>query len=158
VHVLGVLEIPLPWWVTGPGLGLCVVALYGLVNARLGVSGAWLAVLAWYEGWHPERWRFWFLGALVAGSATASVLGPSQSRLGYGRLSEQLGPGALVPLLLGGGIALGFGARWAGGCGSAHGLSGAAAGSRDSLVVAGTALVVAVVVALVLHAVTGGVL
>ncbi len=41
--VLELLDGQLPWWVTGPGVGLCVVALYALINARLGVSGAWLA-------------------------------------------------------------------------------------------------------------------
>ena len=41
--MLGLISGQLPWWVTGPGVGLCVVALYGLINARLGVSGAWLA-------------------------------------------------------------------------------------------------------------------
>jgi hypothetical protein len=47
----------LPWWVAGPGVGLCVVALYGLIDARLGVSGAWLATIAPVEGWKRERWR-----------------------------------------------------------------------------------------------------
>jgi hypothetical protein len=35
-------------------VGLCVVVLSGLINARLGVSGAWLATLAPAEGWRPE--------------------------------------------------------------------------------------------------------
>ena len=55
--MLGWIGPQLPWWVTGPGVGLCVVALYGLINARLGVSGAWLATIAPAEGWHPEPWR-----------------------------------------------------------------------------------------------------
>ena len=25
----------LPWWVAGPGVGLCVVALYGLIKAAM---------------------------------------------------------------------------------------------------------------------------
>ena len=52
--MLGWIGGQLPWWITGPGVGLCVVALYGLINARLGVSGAWLATLAPAEGWRPE--------------------------------------------------------------------------------------------------------
>jgi uncharacterized protein len=41
--VLNLLPALLPWWLAGPGPGLCVAALYGLANRRLGVSGAWLA-------------------------------------------------------------------------------------------------------------------
>lgn len=49
--MLGWLGSQLPWWVAGPAIGACVVALYGLANAGLGVSGAWLATLAPIEGW-----------------------------------------------------------------------------------------------------------
>src|SRR5689334_19823401 len=63
--MFGVLGAQLPWWVAGPGVGLCVVALYGLINARLGVSGAWLAAIAPVEGWKPEPWRRTFLLALA---------------------------------------------------------------------------------------------
>jgi len=34
------LKEQLPWWIGGPVLGLCVVAIRGLLNARLGVTGA----------------------------------------------------------------------------------------------------------------------
>ena len=98
--MLGWIGGQLPWWITGPGVGLCVVALYGLINARLGVSGAWLATLAPAEGWRPEPWRRTFLLALVGGAALAAVLGPPVSLHGYGRLSEVLPPVALVPVLL----------------------------------------------------------
>ena len=40
--MLRLLPAQLPWWLAGPGMGLCVVALYGLANRRLGVAGAWL--------------------------------------------------------------------------------------------------------------------
>jgi uncharacterized protein len=45
VTVLKLVPAQLPWWLAGPGMGLCVVALYGLANRRLGVSGAWLAAV-----------------------------------------------------------------------------------------------------------------
>lgn len=35
----------LPWWLAGPGVGLCVAALYALANVRLGVSGGWLQLV-----------------------------------------------------------------------------------------------------------------
>jgi hypothetical protein len=154
--VIGLVSAQLPWWITGPGVGLCVVALYGLINARLGVSGAWLATLAPVEGWRPEPWRRTFLLALVGGSALAAVLGPPVHLHGYGQLSALLPPAVLVPVLLLVGVALGFGARWAGGCTSGHGLSGCAAGSPDSAVMTATFFAVAVLISLGLHAISGG--
>jgi hypothetical protein len=154
--VLGLLSAQLPWWITGPGVGLCVVALYGLINARLGVSGAWLATLAPTEGWRPEPWRRGFLLALVGGSVLAAVLGPPVHLHGYGQLSAVLPPAILVPVLLLVGVALGFGARWAGGCTSGHGLSGCPAGSPDSVATTATFFAVAVLVTLGLHALSGG--
>lgn len=154
--MLGLVSAQLPWWITGPGVGLCVVALYGLINARLGVSGAWLATLAPAEGWRPEPWRRGFLLALIVGAVLAAVLGPPVHLHGYGQLSAVLPPAALVPLLLLVGAALGFGARWAGGCTSGHGMSGCAAGSPDSLATTATFFTVAVMITLGLHALTGG--
>jgi xanthine/uracil permease len=154
--VLGLLDGQLPWWIAGPAVGLCVVALYGLVSARLGVSGAWLATVAPMEGWRPEPWRVRFLLAMVGGALVAAVVGPPVHLHGYGRLSELLPPVVLVPVLLLVGLALGYGSRWAGGCTSGHGLSGCAAGSPDSMAMTVTFFTVAVVVTLLLHAVTGG--
>ena len=156
--MLGWLSGQLPWWVAGPGVGLCVVGLYGLINARLGVSGAWLATIAPVEGWRPEPWRRTFLLALVGGCLVAAVVGSPVAVHGYGRLSEVLPPVALVPVLLLVGVALGYGSRWAGGCTSGHGMSGCAAGSPDSVAVTVTFFSVAVLVTLGLHWLTGGLL
>lgn len=156
--MLGLFDGQLPWWAVGPGLGLCVVAMYALVGARLGVSGGWLSLIARAEGWQPESWRRSFIAALVLGSLAAAVLGPPVELHGYGRLSELLPTPVLVVVLLLVGLALGYGARWAGGCTSGHGLSGCATGSPDSLVATATFFAVAVVVTLTLHALTGGLL
>ena len=137
-----VISAQLPWWVAGPGVGLCVVALYGLINARLGVSGAWLATIAPAEGWKPEPWRRTFLLALAGGCVVAALLGPPVRVHGYGRLSEVLPPIALIPVLLLVGVALGYGSRWAGGCTSGHGMSGCAAASPDSVAVTATFFVI----------------
>src|SRR3954447_9118339 len=99
----------LPWWVAGPGIGLCVVALYALGNMRLGVSGAWLQLIAVARRQRPsEPWRLWFLGGLVAGVLVAAILG-TMKLTGYGALSTELRPWELVLLLAGGGVAIGFG-------------------------------------------------
>jgi uncharacterized protein len=159
VTVLGLLPAQLPWWLAGPGLGLCVAGLYGLTNRRLGVSGALLAaVVAPVEGWPAERWRVDFLAAVTAGAVAAGLLGQDMRLTSYPVLSTALPAAALIPLLAGGGLALGYGARWAEGCTSGHGLSGCAAGSPDSLAATATFFAVAVAVTVAAHAVTGGAL
>jgi hypothetical protein len=140
-------------------MGLCVVGLYGLANRRLGVSGAWLAaVVAPIEGWRGERWRVEFLAALAGGALAEGLLSSVTRLTGYPVLSAALPAGVLLPLLAGGGLALGYGARWAGGCTSGHGLSGCAAGSPDSLAATATFFSVAVGVTFAAHAMSGGAL
>src|SRR3954462_3800023 len=105
-----------PWWLAGPAIGLCVVALYALGNMRLGVSGAWLQVISVRRGERPsEPWRLWFLGGLIGGVLVAAVLGTAHLH-GYGALGSELDAWLLVPVLVVGGVAIGYGARWAGGC------------------------------------------
>ncbi len=89
--MLKLIPAQLPWWLGGPGLGLCVLALYGLANRRLGVSGAWLAaVAAPIEGWRGEHWRVEFLIALISGALTAGVLGSATRLTSYPVLSHTL--------------------------------------------------------------------
>ena len=143
--VLGLIEGQLPWWVTGPGVGLCVVALYGLINARLGVSGAWLATIAPVEGWRPEPWRRdlparprrrlrssrrcsarrWWCTA-TAGCRRCCRRSRSSRCCCWSAWPS------------------GYGSRWAGGCTSGHGMSGCAAGSPDSFATTVTFFSVAV--------------
>ena len=154
--MLHLLPHRLPWWLAGPGIGLCVVALYALGSMRLGVSGAWLQVMALARGRRPsEPWRLWFLGGLIGGVATAALLGTITLH-GYGALGSELSPWALVLLLLAGGVAIGYGARWAGGCTSGHGISGCSARSPASFVTTAMFFGVAVALSLGVHALTGG--
>ena len=75
-------------------MGLCVVALYGLANRRLGVSGAWpAAVVAPIERWRGERWRVEFLAALVAGALIAGLLGSATRLTGYRFCPPRCPPG-----------------------------------------------------------------
>jgi uncharacterized membrane protein YedE/YeeE len=159
VTVLRLLPAQLPWWLAGLGMGLCVVALYGLANRRLGVAGAWLAaVVAPIERWRAERWRVEFLSALIAGALAAGLLGSATRLTGYPVLSGTVPAVVLLPLLAAGGLALGYGARWAGGCTSGHGLSGCAAGSPDSLAATATFFAVAVAITFAARALSGGAL
>ncbi len=147
----------LPWWVAGPGVGLCVVALFGLANAKVGVSGGWLQlVLLAQRRPVTERWRLWFNGGLVVGAIVAALLGSGLALRGYGDLSAALPPYVLVVLLALVGVLIGYGARWAGGCTSGHGISGCSVGSPNSLAATATFFGVAVLVTLLVHALSNG--
>lgn len=154
--MLHVIPDQLPWWLAGPGVGLCVVALYALANAKLGVSGGWLQLVFLAER-RPvtEPWRLWFTGGLVAGAFLAAGLGAGRVS-GYGALSHHLPVPALVLVLLTVGVLIGYGARWAGGCTSGHGISGCSAGSPESFAATTTFFLVAIVVTVVVHLVSGG--
>lgn len=147
----------LPWWAAGPGIGLCVVALYALSNLRLGVSGGWLQLLLFVER-RPvtEPWRLWFTGGLIGGAGLAAMLGTGRTQ-GYGSLSAALDLPALLAVLLLAGLLIGYGARWAGGCTSGHGISGCSAGSPESIAATATFFGVAIAVTFAVHHLTGGV-
>jgi uncharacterized membrane protein YedE/YeeE len=151
-----VLPAQLPWWVAGPGIGLCVVALYALGNVKLGVSGGWLQLLHALTGERvSEPWRLWFLGGMVGGALLAGATGTAHVT-GYGRLSDVLPVPVLVPVLVATGLLIGYGARWAGGCTSGHGIAGCSAGSPESLAATTTFFSVAIVVTVVVHLLSGG--
>ena len=156
-RMLDVLTIPVPWYLTGPLMGLTVAGLYATTNKHLGVSGAYVQAIDWTRGRPVETWRLWFLAGTVAGAALVAMLGGSpQFGLGYGRLGELLSLPALAGVLFLGGILIGFGARWAGACTSGHGLTGCSTRSPGSMVAVTTFMVTAVCVTLLLHVLTGG--
>jgi hypothetical protein len=74
--VLKLLPAQLPWWVGGPEMGVCVLALYGRRTA-----GAWSPERGWRRWSRPLRagavsiWRVEFLIALITGVLTAGVIG-----------------------------------------------------------------------------------
>jgi uncharacterized protein len=157
---------PWPWWVAGPALGLVVVLTAWLGGKGLGVSTAYGWVCARASGlpffrhrqFH-EAWRVWFVAGLPLGGLAAAALGgwfaPS---LAYGSLDILTGGSlaARAGLLLAGGLLVGAGARWAGGCPSGHSLVGIGQGSVASLVATVGFMVAGVLVFNVLVAVLGG--
>lgn len=155
-----VLPDRVPWYVVGPVLGLLVVLLYALTNKRLGVSGSYTQVRQLVLG-RPvaEPWRVWFFAGIVAGSALVAVLrgGPVVS-FEYGRLGEITPLAALVPVLLAGGALIGYGARWAEGCTSGHGISGFASRSPASWAASVTFWLTALGVTFALNFLSGGAL
>jgi uncharacterized protein len=133
-----------PWFVAGPLLGLCVVAVLALLNGRLGVVGGFSDVVDRVS----ERslrlgWKGTFLVGLVGGAllwALASGGGPD----GYGWLTRTFSDPTVALLLLVAGALIGFGAKTAGGCTAGNGLSGNAFGSRAAFVATMTFMAVAV--------------
>ena len=114
----------LAWYIGGPVLGLCVVALRWLLNERLGATRAWADAIALRFGVH--------------GWLTDTFTGSAQW--------------VIVPILALSGALIGYGARLAGGCTSGNGLSGNAVLSPASLVATGTFFGTAIAVSFVIEA------
>src|SRR5882724_4117518 len=110
----------LPWFIGGPVLGLCVVAVRLLLNQRLGVTGGYTALVDWVARRTPVLdWRaFFFLGIVVGGLIFALIAGGPDFH-GYGWLTGEFTGSQrwLVGVfLLVSGVLIGFGAKTAQGC------------------------------------------
>jgi uncharacterized membrane protein YedE/YeeE len=150
----------LPLYLAGPAIGLLVVALYALANRRLGVTQSYAQIGNAVRGLGiTEPWRLWWFGGMALGALGAGLLrdGPNLS-VGYGTLGLVLPATLLVPVLFLGGILMGYGARWAGGCTSGHGISGNAGLSKASFVATGVFMVTAIAITFAIHFLSGGAL
>ena len=145
-----------PWFVAGPLLGLCVVAVLALLNRRLGVVGGFSDVVDRVS----ERslrlgWRGTFLLGLVGGAFLWALVAGERGTDGYGWLTRTFSDPAAALLLLAAGVLIGLGAKAAGGCTAGNGLSGNAFGSRAALTATATFMAVAVAASFVTKAVWG---
>jgi uncharacterized membrane protein YedE/YeeE len=151
------LHSQLPWWIAGPLLGLCVVAMRWLMNERLGVMGGWTDVLATVSQKRVSFGPFgWMLIGLIAGGTMFGLAAGGPDFHGYGWLTETFtGPSGtliIVGLLLGAGVLIGLGTKIAGGCTSGNGLSGNAMLSPASLVATMTFFATGIAVTLITEA------
>ena len=142
----------LPWWIGGPVLGLCVVAIRWLLNARLGVTGAFSEVID-RVGKRSLRidWRGWFFVGLVARRVRVRARRGGPGFDGYGwltRRSRATRRCLIAVILLGAGVLIGFGAKTAGGCTSGNGLTGTSMFSRAAWAATATFFGTAIVVSL----------
>lgn len=146
----------LPWYVGGPILGLCVVAIRLLLNERLGITGAFTEVVDRVGGGSFRfGWRGWLLIGLVVGGAAFALVAGGPGFEGYGWLTDTFhGAGQVVIalLLVIAGVLIGFGARSAGGCTSGNGLSGSAMASPASFAATGTFFGTAIAVSFLIEA------
>lgn len=139
------LSSPWPWYVAGPLIGLMVPALLLVGNRFFGISSSfrhacaalWPAGIAYFDyDWKQEVWNLWFVGGIVVGGwLTAHGLGSPAPLLPL----QWLGwPGVLswqgLLMSVGGGLLIGFGTRYAGGCTGGHAIAGLATLQRPSLV------------------------
>lgn len=151
------LHSQLPWFVGGPLLGLCVVAMRWLMNERLGVMGAWSDVVDTVAARRLSFGPFgWLLFGLLAGAAGFALLAGGPTFAGYGWLTDTFsgtgGTIAIVAILLASGLLIGLGTKIAGGCTSGNGLSGNAMASPASLVATMTFFATGIAVTLVTEA------
>jgi uncharacterized membrane protein YedE/YeeE len=141
-----------PWWLGGLAIGSVVLAFLWFDNKMLGVSTGCAEVCQLHA--RPElrgSWRLRFLAGIVLGGFVAGRLAGAPMTLAVGRL-DALVP-ASWPLLLAGGLLVGYGARLAGGCTSGHSIVGVAQGARSSLVATAAFLVAGFVATQILYGV-----
>ena len=144
----------LPWWIGGPVLGLCVVAIRGLLNARLGVTGAVSEVVDRVQRRSLAfDWRGWFLVGLIVGGVVFVLVRGEPGFEGYSWLTETFDSAAVIGLILVvAGVLIGFGAKTAGGCTSGNGLTGTSMLSRAALVATATFFGTAIAVSFLIEA------
>jgi uncharacterized membrane protein YedE/YeeE len=136
---------PVSALIGGALIGLGVVVLM-LANGRIaGISGI---VGGGVQPDGPEwRWRVGFIVGLVGGAALAMLAG-------FGPASIAV-TGSL-PLLIGGGLLVGFGTRLGSGCTSGHGVCGLARLSPRSLAATGIFMATGAATVFVMRHVLGG--
>jgi uncharacterized protein len=153
----GVEHAQLPWYVAGPVLGLCVVAIRALFNARLGVTGGFSEVVGRArQGAIGFDWRGWFLVGVILGGTAFALLAGGPDFHGYGWLTDTFKGSdriLIAPILLAAGVLIGLGAKLAGGCTSGNGLSGTAMLSPAALAATATFFGTAIVVSFAIEAV-----
>ncbi len=131
---------PAPWYIAGPLLGLLIVGLRAAVNKPLGVLGGYIDLAEHVS--RPARFgvsTFLLCGFVIGGATYAFAFATFSPSLAYasGGVLAVASTTHFIVLLVAG-IAMGFGARTAGGCTSGLGLTGMSLGSPASLVAAMT--------------------
>ena len=150
----------LPWFVGGPLIGFVVVAMYAVWNEPLGVSSFYGHVARLARRRPDTDWlRVWVFAGIIFGAIAGTLLqGGPRVTTSYGVLSAALPLVLLIPVLFVGGVLIGYGVRWAGGCTSGHGLAGSSALSVASFTATATFMATAIAMSFLINWLLGGVL
>jgi uncharacterized protein len=125
-----------PFWVAGLALGGFVALLLFTENKLLGVSTGFAELCAARTDRKLRgSWRLRFLPGIVLGGFLASLPSGQHPTFALGGFDALIGatPFIKVPVLIGAGVLIGYGARLAGGCTSGHGIVGTALFAKSSL-------------------------
>lgn len=134
---------PWPWYISGPLIGLTVPLLLLLTGHNFGISSSLrhvgaactpqlkLPYLSKDYNWRDHAWNLFFVGGIVVGAFLGNFLLSAQPVTFLPEAFSGL-KGAL--LLFGGGLLIGFGTRYAGGCTSGHTIFGISSLNLSSLV------------------------
>src|SRR5437879_7357088 len=136
-----------PWFIAGPLLGAVIIGLRATVNKPLGALGGYIEVAEHVT--QPSRLgfsAFLLVGIMMGGALFTLTTGPSSPSPSYSGLLPS-DPALQLGILLVAGVAMGVGARTAGGCTSGHGLTGMSLGSPASIAASMTFFAIAVAMA-----------
>lgn len=133
---------PWPWWLSGIGLGLTVPLLYLLSGKPFGVSSSFRHLGAMCsprsrlsylreDDWRGSLWNLVFVGGIALGGFVAAHFLSSEP---IEFLPDAYYSASGLLRLAVGGLLVGFGTRYAGGCTSGHSITGIANGNWPSLV------------------------
>jgi uncharacterized membrane protein YedE/YeeE len=124
-----------PWYIAGPLLGLLIVSLRAALNRPLGALGGYIDIVDRVSGTARLGFSAYLLmGTVFGGLAYGALAGTNALTWSYGGTLLSTGPAAQFAVLALAGLAMGIGARTAGGCTSGHGLTGVSLGSLASLI------------------------
>lgn len=134
---------PWPWYISGPLLGLTVPLLLLLAGQNFGISSSLrhigaacaprskLPYLSKDYNWRDHIWNIIFVVGVIIGAFIGNFLLSAES---FYFLPESYSSVTGLLLLFAGGILIGFGTRYAGGCTSGHTIMGISALNWVSLV------------------------
>ena len=129
-----------PWYVGGASIGAFVLWMLWMDNKLLGVSTGCAELCAIRRDAGVRRsWRLPFLLGIVLGGVASAMLAGRVPTLAMGAFDTLVGASLVVkvPVLVAGGVLIGYGSRLAGGCTSGHGIVGTAQGAKSRLVATG---------------------
>ena len=162
-------------YVAGAGIGILVCLAFLLSNRPIGCSSGFVKAgglietaispshverLEYYREIVPEvDWAFMIIPGIVIGAFISSMLsGQFQFIIVPAMWSATFGNTPVLRIIIAiiGGALLGFGARWAGGCTSGHGISGSIQLSLASMISAVCFFAGGIAMAMFLFYVIGG--